>query len=61
MLAPDGSIPPPPAPAAPGQVAGTSRATAVQEIVDAAERYALAADPNPQTVEARVCAVYAVG
>ena len=54
------AIPPPPAPAAPAPVAGTSRATAVQEIVDAAERYALAADPNPQRVEARVCTVYAV-
>ena len=55
------AIPPPPSPAPPpAPVAGASGTAAVQEIVDAAERYALAADPNPQTVEARVCTVYAV-
>ena len=55
------AIPPPPMPAPPAAaVAGTSGGSAVQEIVDAAERYALAADPNPQRVEARVCTVYAV-
>jgi hypothetical protein len=41
-------------------VTGTAGAAAVQEIVDAAERYALAADPNPQRVEARVCTIYGV-
>ena len=50
-------IPPPPAPA---QLAGTFGAAAVQEIDDAAERYALAADPSPQRVKALVCTVYAV-
>ena len=55
------AIPPPPMPPPPpAKLAGTSGATAVQEIVDAAERYALAADPNPQRVEARICTVYAV-
>ena len=55
------AIPPPPMPAPPpAAVAGTSGGSAVQEIVDAAERYALAADPTPQRVQARVCTVYAV-
>ena len=58
------AIPPPPSPMPPPPPDYLQRAVAsvmaVQEIVDAAERYALAADPNPQRVEARVCTVYAV-
>lgn len=54
------AVPPPPAPSPPAPVTGTAGAAAVQEIVDAAERYALAADPNPQRVEARVCTIYGV-
>ena len=54
------AVPPPPAPSPPAPVTGTAGAAAVQEIVDAAECYALAADPNPQRVAARVCTIYGV-
>jgi uncharacterized protein YggE len=48
--------PPPPPMAAPAGLGASDRAA---EILQKAQDYELAADPDPQRVEARVCAIYA--